>query len=73
MAGERAGPAGMDPRGMDARLMADMILGATLGQLHLQALILDVDQDTLQRQLKERVDRVIDTFLRSADLADDRD
>lgn len=73
MAGERLGPAGMDPRGMDARLMADMILGATLGQLHLQALILDVDQDTLQRQLKERVDRVIDTFLRSADLADDRD
>ena len=74
MAGERLGSAGTDARGaVDGRLMADMILGATLGQLHLQALILDVDQDTLQRQLRERVDRVIDTFLRSADLADDRD
>lgn len=74
MAGERLGPAGLDAGGaVDARLMADMILGATLGQLHLQALILDVDQDTLRRQLEERVDRVIDTFLRSADLADDRD
>ena len=47
-----------------ARLMADMVLGATLGQLHLQALILDADRETLRKQLKERVDRVVDMFLR---------
>lgn len=70
MAAERLPQAGAPGSGTEeAGLMADMILGATLGQLHLRALILDVDQDTLQRQLKERIDRVVAALLRSSDQA----
>lgn len=38
------------------KLLVDVFLGATLGQLHLQALILDTDQDTLMEQLRLRID-----------------
>lgn len=56
-----------------AGLMADMVLGATLGQLHLQTLILDADREMIRKQLEERVDRVVDTFLRPAGQARGRD
>jgi AcrR family transcriptional regulator len=64
MAGERLRSIAPDgTAAAQAGLMADMILGATLGQLHLQALILDVDRETLRKQLRERIDRVVDTLL----------
>lgn len=52
-------------RGMsheEAVLLVDMFLGATLGQLHLRALILDADQDRLLEQLKKRVDFAMRMF-----------
>lgn len=46
----------------EAVLLVDVFLGATLGQLHLRALILDADQDMLLRQLRKRVDIAIRMF-----------
>ncbi|MCO5164524.1 MAG: TetR/AcrR family transcriptional regulator [Mesorhizobium sp.] len=63
MAGERLRSVMPDGTAVaQARLMADMVLGATLGQLHLRALILDVDRETLDRDLRERIERVVAIF-----------
>lgn len=44
-------------RGPDeARRIADMFIGATLGAVQLRALMLDVDQDGLQRELAARIE-----------------
>ncbi|MFT3987698.1 TetR/AcrR family transcriptional regulator [Aestuariivirga sp.] len=48
----------------DARkLIVDIFLGATLGQLHLQALILDTDPETLMQQLRIRADAALAVLL----------
>jgi AcrR family transcriptional regulator len=41
--------------GSTPEMMADMFVGATLGTLHLRALMLDADPAELQRELEQRV------------------
>lgn len=51
--------------GGEARLIADMFLGAAIGPLQLRALMLPVDQEDLLGELHKRVDFATDLLLRS--------